>query len=104
MTATLSPKSRVPEKEVGTERYCKRGVQCYNCQKYRHIAKECFQRKKPRTPQPGPSTQARKTHQGEESDDEAKEQANVVLRQMGEASNRVKGYVARMIGEGFRST
>ena len=81
----------------------KQGVQCYNCQKYRHIAKECFQRKKPHTPQPGPSTQARRTHQGEESDDEAKEQANVILRQMGEASDRVKGYVARTIGEGFRS-
>ena len=81
----------------------KQGVQCYNCQKYGHIAKECFQRKKPRTPQPGPSTQARRTHQEEESDDEAKEQANVILRQMGEASNRVKGYVARTIGEGFRS-
>ena len=81
----------------------KQGVQCYNCQKYRHIAKECFQKKKPHAPQPGPSTQARKTHQGEESDDEAKEQANVILRQMGEASDRVKGYVARMIGEGFQS-
>ena len=68
----------------------KRGVQCYNCQKYGHIVKECFQRKKPCTPQPGPSTQARKTHQGEESDDEAKEQANVILRQMGEASDSVK--------------
>ena len=81
----------------------KQGVQCYNCQKYRHIAKECFQKKKPCTPQPGPSTQARKTHQGEESDDEAKEQAKVIFWQMGEASDRVKGYVARTIGEGFRS-
>ena len=45
----------------------------------------------------------RKTHQGEESDNEAKEQANVILWQMGEASNRVKGYVARTIGEGFWS-
>ena len=43
----------------------------------------------------------RKTHQGEESDNEAKEQANVILWQMGEASDRVKGYVARTIGEGF---
>ena len=75
----------------------------YNCQKYRHIAKECFQKKKPRTLQPGPLAQARKTHQEEESDDEAKEQANVILWQMGEASGRVKGYVARTIGEGFRS-
>ena len=81
----------------------KQGVQCYNCQKYRHIAKECFQRRKPRTPQLGPSTQAKRTHQGEESDDEAKEQANVILQQMGEASDRVKGDVARTIGEGFRS-
>ena len=79
------------------------GVQCYDCQKYRHIAKECFQEKKPCTPQPGPSTQARKTYQGEESDDEAKELANVILWQMGEASDRVKGYVARTIGEGFWS-
>ena len=70
----------------------KRGVQCYNCQKYRHITKECFQQRKPRTPQSGPSTQARRTHQGEESNDEAKEQANVILWQMGEASDRVKGY------------
>ena len=82
----------------------KQGVQCYNCQKYGHIAKECFQRKKPRSLPPGPLTQARRTHQGEESNDEAKEQANVILRQMGEASDRVKGYVARTIGEGFRST
>ena len=81
----------------------KQGVQCYNCQKYGHIAKECFQRKKPRTPQPGPLAQAKKAHQGEESGDEAKEQANIILRQMGEASDRVKGYVARTIGEGFRS-
>ena len=82
----------------------KRGVQCYNCQKYGHIAKECFQKKKPRTPQPGPLTQARKTHQEEEeSNDEAKEQANVILQQMGEASNRVKGYVVRTIGEGSRN-
>ena len=80
----------------------KREVQCYNCQKYGHIAKECFQKKRP-CPQPGLSTQARKTHQGEESNDEAKEQANVILRQMREASDRVKGYVARTIGEGFRS-
>ena len=81
----------------------KQGVQCYSCQKYRHIAKECFQGKKPRTSQPGPSTQARRTHQGEESDDEAKKQANVILQQMGEASDRVKGYVVRTIGEGFQS-
>ena len=72
-----------------------------NCQKYRHIAKECFQKKKPRTPQPGPLTQAKRTHQEEESDDKAKEQVNIILRQMGEASDRVKGYVARTIGEGF---
>ena len=51
----------------------KQGVQCFNCQKYRHIAKECFQRKKPRTPQPGPLTQARKTYQGEESNNKAKD-------------------------------
>ena len=81
----------------------KQGVQCYNCQKYGHIAKECFRRKKPHAPQPGPSTQARKTHQGEKSDDESKEQANVILRQMGEASDRVNGYAVRMIGKGFWS-
>ena len=81
----------------------KQGVQCYNCQKYRHIAKECFQKKKPCTPQPGSLTQARKTHQEEESNDEAKEQANVILQQMEEASDWVKGYVARTIGEGFQS-
>ena len=57
----------------------KQEVQCYNCQKFGHITKECFQKKQPRVPQPGPSTQARKTHQGEKSDDEAKEQANVIL-------------------------
>ena len=51
----------------------KQGVQCYNCQKFGHIAKECFQRKQPRTLQPRSSTQARKTHQEEESNDEAKE-------------------------------
>ena len=41
----------------------KQGVQGYNCQKYGHIAKECFQKQKPQTPQPGPLTQVRKTHQ-----------------------------------------
>ena len=65
-------------------------VQYYNCQKYRHIAKECFQKKKPRTLQPGPSTQARKTYQGEESNDEAKEQANIILWQMREGAIGLK--------------
>ena len=74
------------------------GVQCYNCQKYGHITKECFQ--KQRKPRPESSTKARRTH--EESNDEAKEEANTILRTMGGASERAKGYIARTIGENFR--
>ena len=75
----------------------KRGVQCYNCQKYGHIAKECFQRQ--RKPRSESSTKARQTH--EESDDEAKEEANTILRTMGGASEQAKGYIARTIGVNF---
>jgi Zinc knuckle len=101
MGGALTPRAGFLKKRW--EQKDKQGVQCYNCQKYGHITKECFQKKNPCTPQPGPLTQARKTHQEEESDDKAKEQANVILWQMGEASNWVKGYVARTIGEGFWS-
>ena len=75
----------------------KRGVQCYNCQKYGHIAKECFQRQRKNCLES--STKVRKAH--EESNDKAKEEANAILRKMGGASERAKGYIAQMIGENF---
>ena len=76
----------------------KRGVQCYNCQKYGHIAKECFQ--KQRNPHSESSTKARQTHE-ESNDNKAKEEANAILRTMGGASEWAKGYIARTIGENF---
>ena len=36
------PKARFLKKRW--EQKDKQGVECYNCQKYRHIAKECFQK------------------------------------------------------------
>ena len=37
----------------------KQGVQCYNCQKFGHFAKHCFQQKKDKAPQGGPSQKHR---------------------------------------------
>ena len=68
------------------------GVLCYNCQNYRHIAKYCTQRKKQ-----GQSSQARAARPAKESDDDAKEQANVLLQKMGEESEKVKEYIVKTV-------
>ena len=81
----------------------KRGVQCYNCQKFGHFAKHCFQQKKDKAPQGSPSSKARVAAPNKGSEDEDREQANVILRQMGAANDRVKGYIARTVGENFHS-
>ena len=79
------------------------GVQCYNCQKFGHFTKHCFQRKKDKAPQGGPSSKAQVAVPNEGSEDEDREQANVILQQMGATNDRVKGYIARTVGENFHS-
>ena len=69
-----------------------RGVLCHNCQNYGHIAKYCTQRKKQ-----GQSSQVRATRPAEDSDNEAKEQANVLLQKMGEESDKVKEYIIKTV-------
>ena len=67
-----------------------RGVQCFNCQKFRHFARNCFQKRKPFTQ--GEGSKARVVDADTEGP-AAEERANEWLKKVGKESDEVKDLI-----------
>ena len=67
-----------------------RGVQCFNCQKFRHFARNCFQRRKPGTQ--GEGSKARVADMDPKGPT-AEEHANDWLKGVGKESDEVKDLI-----------
>ena len=65
-----------------------RGVQCFNCQKFGHFACNCFQKRKPSTPEGGSKARITDT-----SRSTAEEHANDWLKGVGNKSDEVKDLI-----------
>ena len=72
------------------ERVDMRGVQCFNCQKFGHFARNCFQKQKERTP--GEGSKARVADTGPTAPS-AEERANEWLKGVGKESDEVKDLI-----------